>query len=103
MPLRAPKQNARTAKRQHECEQIFQKNKEEIRADLVDLTLAMPEIAKKWGIGDRMIRRWAERLGIDTRERMKNRNAQKGPTGIVNKKPPSDVSPQASEVWALWK
>jgi len=103
MSIRPPTQNARTAKRQHECEQIFQKNKDEIKADLDDLALAMPEIAKRWGVSDRMIRRWAERLGIDTRERMNQRNALKGPTGIVNKKPPNDVKPQASQVWALWR
>ena len=103
MSIRPPQQNARTAKRQFELEQIYQANKDAIKADLDDLALAMPEIAKRWGVSDRMIRRWAERLNICAAERLKKRNALRGPTGIVNKKKsPYDDKPQAHKLAGLW-
>ena len=103
MSIKPPTQNARTAKRQQELEEIFQKNKEAIRADLEDLSLGMGELAKKWGISDRLIRRWAERLSICATERLKKRNAMLGPSGIVTKKKsPYDDKPQAHKLAGLW-
>ena len=103
MSIKPPTQNARTAKRQQELEEIFQKNKDAIRADIEDLSLGMGEIAKKWRISDRLIRRWAERLNICAAERLKKRNALRGPTGIVNKKrSPYDDKPQAHKLAGLW-
>ena len=102
MPLKQPTQCARTAKRQHELEQVFQKNKEAITADLNDYTLKMQEVAKKWKVTDRMIRRWAERLGVDVHERRALAAKNKKPTGIVNKRPPNDVAPQAHKLAGLW-
>ena len=103
MNIKTPVGNPRTAKRQQELEEIFQTNKDTIRADIDDLSLGMGEIAKKWGISDRLIRRWAERLNICAAERLKKRNALRGPTGIVNKKrSPYDDKPQAHKLAKLW-
>ena len=103
MSIKIPVGNARTAKRQQALEQIYQKNKDAIKADLDDLSLGMGEIAKKWGISDRLIRRWAERLNICAAQRLKKRNALRGPTGIINrKKSANDDKPQAHKLRGLW-
>ena len=103
MTIRPPTQNSRTAKRQQQLETIFQKNKDAIIDDLNDLSQGMAELAEKWKVSDRLIRRWAERLGICTVERLKKRNAMRGSRGIVNKRPPNDVKPEAAKVWELWR
>ena len=106
MSLSPPKLNARTQQRQFEIEQIFIKNKEEIAADIADLENNMTDLAKKYGVGERSFRRWAERLGWDVRERHKQRNALRKGTklGPINaKKSTYDDKPQAAAVWGLWR
>ena len=106
MSLSPPKINARTQQRQFEIEQIFIKNKEEIAADIADLENNMTDLAKKYGVGERSFRRWAERLGWDVRERHKQRNALRKGTklGPINaKKSTYDDKPQAAAVWGLWR
>jgi len=105
MSLSPPKLNARTQQRQFEIEQIFIKNKEEIAADIADLENNMTDLAKKYGVGERSFRRWAERLGWDVRERHKQRNALRKGTklGPINaKKSTYDDKPQAHKLVGLW-
>jgi len=105
MSLKPPTQNARTAARQHEIEQIFIKRREEIAADIADLENNMTDLAKKYGVGERSFRRWAERLGWDVRERHKQRNALRKGTklGPINaKKSTYDDKPQAHKLVGLW-
>jgi len=102
MSIRPPTQNARTAKRQHELETVFQKNKDQIRVDLDNLENAMGDLAKKWSVTDRMMRRWAERLGYDCSERMKKRNALIKRTSPQPKKSSYDDAPQARKLVGLW-
>lgn len=61
--------------RTREIERIFQDNKDSIRADLESLELSMRDIAAKYKVNDRNIRRWAERLGIDSTARTVSRRA----------------------------
>jgi len=105
MSLKPPTQNARTAARQHAIEQIFINRKEEIAADIADLENNMTDLAKKYGVGERSFRRWAERLGWDVRERHKQRNALRKGTklGPINaKKSTYDDKPQAHKLVGLW-
>jgi len=104
--LKPPKMNARTQQRQHEIEQIFINRKEEIAADIADLENNMTDLARKYNVGERSFRRWAERLGWCVRERHKQRNALRKGTKlgpITAKKSTYDDKPEAEKVWALWK
>jgi len=106
MSLKPPTQNARTAARQHEIEQIFIKRREEIAADIADLENNMTDLARKYNVGERSFRRWAERLGWCVRERHKMRNALRKGTKMpqINvKKSPYEDKPKAEAVWALWR
>jgi len=103
--LKPPTQNARTAKRQHEIEQIFIKRREEIIADIEDLENNATDLAKKYGIGERSFRRWMERLGYCPNERHKKRNAMRKGTKqkqIHVKKSTYDDKPQAHKLVGLW-
>jgi len=102
MSIKYPTQNARTAKRQHELEMVFQKNKEVIRVDLDDLYNGMADLAKKYGVTDRMMRRWAERLGWDCTERLRKRNALVKRSAPTPKKPMGSDEPQAHKLAGLW-
>ena len=106
MSIRPPSQNARTAKRQFEIEQIYLTRKEEIIADIEDLENNATDLARKYGVGERSFRRWMERLGYCPRERHKQRNALRKGTKMpqINaKKSPYQDKPQAEAVWALWR
>jgi len=106
MSIKPPSQNARTAKRQFEIEQIYLTRKEEIAADIADLENNMTDLARKYNVGERSFRRWAERLGWCVRERHKQRNALRKGTKlgpITAKKSTYDDKPEAEKVWALWK
>ena len=103
--LKPPKMNARTQQRQHEIEQIFINRKDEIAADIADLENNMTDLARKYGVGERSFRRWAERLGWDVKERHKQRNAMRKGTkmGPINtKKSTYDDKPQAHKLVGLW-
>ena len=105
MSLKPPTQNARTAARQHAIEQIFINRKEEIAADIADLENNMTDLARKYNVGERSFRRWAERLGWDVKERHKQRNAMRKGTkmGPINtKKSTYDDKPQAHKLVGLW-
>ena len=105
MSLKPPTQNARTQQRQHEIERIYLTRKEEIAADIADLENNMTDLAKKYGVGERSFRRWAERLGWDVRERHKKRNALRKGTKMpqINaKKSPYEDKPQAHKLAGLW-
>lgn len=62
-------QEKHTQARTVQIENIFQKNREAIKADLIDLELSMRDIAAKYKVNDRNVRRWGERLGIDCNKR----------------------------------
>lgn len=64
-----PHQQART----REIERIYQENKADIEADIRGLELSMRDMAEKYKVNDHNIRRWAERMGVDTAERAKER------------------------------
>ena len=103
--LKPPKMNARTQQRQHEIEQIFINRKEEIAADIADLENNMTDLARKYNVGERSFRRWAERLGWDVKERHKQRNALRKGTKMpqINaKKSTYDDKPQAHKLVGLW-
>jgi len=90
-------------RKQEQLEAIFQANKDEIFADLNKLENRMADIATKWEVGGPILRRWAERLGIDAVERRKQQSSLRGATGIVNKKKsPYDDKPQAHKLAGLW-
>lgn len=59
--------------RSREIEQTFQDNKENIKADLESIELSMRDIAAKYKVNDRNVRRWGERLGIDCNQRTVDR------------------------------
>ena len=105
MSIKPPTQNARTAARQHEIEQIFIKRREEIIADIEDLENNATDLARKYGVGERSFRRWMERLGYCPRERHKQRNALRKGTKMpqINaKKSTYDDKPQAHKLVGLW-
>jgi len=105
MSIKPPSQNARTAKRQFEIEQIYLTRKEEIIADIDDLENNATDLAKKYGVGERSFRRWMERLGYCPRERHKQRNALRKGTKMpqINvKKSTYDDKPQAHKLVGLW-
>lgn len=66
-------QETRTSKRSLEIKRLLEDNREEILADLASLELPIRELAKKWGVQDRNIRRFAEREGIDLHDRQMRR------------------------------
>lgn len=59
--------------RTREIERIFMENKDAIRADLDSLDLSMRDIAEKYKVNDRNVRRWSEKLGIDPLDRSARR------------------------------
>lgn len=61
--------------RSREIERIFQENKPDIEADLRSIKLSMRDIANKYKVNDRNVRRWGERLGIDCNQRTIDRRA----------------------------
>lgn len=62
-------QELHTQPRTIQIEKIFQDNRESIKADLDSLDLSLRDIAAKYKVNDRNVRRWAERLGIDANAR----------------------------------
>lgn len=66
-------QEKRTQARSIQIENIFQNNRDAIKADLESLELSMRNIAIKYKVNDRNVRRWGERLGIDCNQRTVDR------------------------------
>ena len=65
--------------RSRAIEKVFQDNRDEILADLESLELSLRDIANKFKVNDRNVRRWAERLNIDSTARtVARRNAGYG-------------------------
>lgn len=103
-------QARRIKRRQAELEVIFQANKGEILEQLNDLDNGILELAKSWDVGERTMRRWAERLGIDTVERQNARNghlsklrgAAKRQANPKKAKPRDEDTPQAHKLIGLW-
>lgn len=93
-----------TEARRKAIEKLYQENRDEIKADLEGLEQSIHELEKKWGVHNRSIRRWMERLGIDPNERTLARRR-----GGYEKKPPKQVAkpkvedkPQAHKLVGLW-
>lgn len=59
--------------RSRQIEQIFIDNKDQILADLDSLELTIREIAAKWNVNDRNVRRFAEKEGLDLDDRQARR------------------------------
>ncbi len=57
-----------------EIRRIFDDNREAIQKDCESLELSIREIAEKWNVNDRNVRKWMDHLRIDTAERTKARN-----------------------------
>lgn len=77
------KQELHVTARTKEIEQTFLDNKDAIMADFVGLELTISDIAKKWNVQPRNVRRWMDRMGVDAAERQKARRVsgyeQRGP------------------------
>lgn len=58
-----------TETRRKQIESTFKNNKADILADIESIELSMLELTEKWGVSDRVMRRWMERCGIDSIER----------------------------------
>lgn len=105
------KQNNATELRRQQIEQQFQDGKEDILADIKGLELSVADLTKKYGITERTLRRWMERLGVDSFQRTLARRR-----GGFEKKPeprstkPSragkryvqEAEPQAHKLKGLW-
>jgi len=61
------------SKRSAEIESTFQTRQEEIRSDLEALDLSVKQLTEKYNVSERFIRRWSERLGLDSTERNRKR------------------------------
>jgi len=103
-------QARRIKRRQAELEVIFQANKDELLEQLNDLSNSIIELAKSWGVGEHTMRRWAERLGVDTVERQNTRNrylsklrgATKKQATPKKAKPRDEDIPQAHKLIGIW-
>lgn len=101
------KQQIATQKRREELEAIFQERQEELLNDFNAYELSMKELQAKWGTTERTIRRWMERLGIDSYERYRARRlkmeADKPAKPIKRVKSAPDYDkPQAHKLAGLW-
>lgn len=91
--------------RTREIEQTFQTRYEEIRADLESLDLSFRDLAAKYNVNDRNVRRWCERLRIDPALRTKERRLLKlddSKCRTQKSKNLTEDKPQAHKLVGLW-
>lgn len=104
------KQNIATERRRQELEQQFQDNKDVILADVTALDLSVAELTAKYGVSEKVLRRWMERLGVDSLERilarrragLENRPKARPMTQKPTEKRFIENRPQAHKLVGLW-
>lgn len=88
-----------------EIERIYQENKADIKADIESLELSFRDLAAKYNVNDRNVRRWCERCGIDPAWRSKERRVRKldAPKCYTKKSQRiKEDRPQAHKLAGLW-
>lgn len=101
------KQQKSTQKRMEELEAVFQEQHDDLRADFESYDLSVMELKDKWGVSERTLRRWMERMDISSDERNKERRRRDTrthpPKQIRRVKSAADYDkPQAHKLAGLW-